>query len=107
MDRKDGVGMPARLLACASSSSFITLAPSPPAALATQRTHHAPIQLIIARDIAKAPELTNLLKQCAKTVMGAGKCVGVGGCAMSMELSRGAGFLRDQTRGHTPNPYIG
>ena len=29
-------------------------------------------QLIIARDIAKAPELTNLLKQCTKTVLGAG-----------------------------------
>lgn len=31
------------------------------------------IQLIIARDIAKAPELTSLLKQCAKTVLGAGE----------------------------------
>lgn len=30
------------------------------------------MQLIIARDIAKAPELTNLLKQCTKTVLGAG-----------------------------------
>lgn len=35
------------------------------------------MQLIIARDIAKAPELTNLLKQCTKTVLGAGawECV--------------------------------
>ena len=43
------------------------------------------IQLIIARDIAKAPELTNLLKQCTKTVLSAGALswgfgwVGVGG----------------------------
>lgn len=31
------------------------------------------LQLIIARDIAKAPELTNLLKQCATTILGSGK----------------------------------
>ena len=34
------------------------------------------LQLIIARDIAKAPELTNLLKQCATTVLGSGKVFG-------------------------------